>query len=49
MKKVRILKLLGGFRQPDMPALPKHFKPGVTVSTGPPPKAKGRHGGKKGR
>jgi hypothetical protein len=49
MKKVRILKLLGGFWQPDMPALPKHFKPGVTVSTGPPPKAKGRHGGKKGR
>jgi hypothetical protein len=40
MKKVRILKLLGGFWQPDAPGLPKHFKPGTTVTTGPPPKAK---------
>jgi hypothetical protein len=42
LKKVRILKLLGGFWQPDMPGLPKHFKPGVTVSSGPPPPAKKR-------
>jgi len=28
MKRVRILKILGGFRQPDQPGLPKQFKPG---------------------
>ena len=39
-KKVRILKILGGFWQPDAPGLPKHFKPGTTVTTGPPPKAR---------
>ena len=43
LKKVRILKLLRGFWQPDAPALPKHFKPGVTVSTGPPPKPRAGH------
>ena len=42
-KRVRILKILGGFRQPDMPGLPKHFKPDVTVSSGPPPPAKKGH------
>jgi hypothetical protein len=36
MKTVKILKVLGGFWQPDPPALPKHFKPNVTVSSGPP-------------
>ena len=44
MKRVRILKVLGGFSQPDMPGLPKHFKPDVTVSTGPPPPATKPHG-----
>jgi hypothetical protein len=45
VKSVRILKLLGGFWQPDQPGLPAHFKPDVTVSSGPPapprPKKKG--------
>ncbi len=36
MKRVRILKILGGFWQPDAPRLPKHFKPDVTVYSGPP-------------
>jgi hypothetical protein len=45
-KRVRILKILGGFWQPDMPGLPKHFKPDVTVSSGPPPPAKKGHGHK---
>jgi hypothetical protein len=49
MKKVRILKVLGAFLQPDQPKLPKHFKPDVTVSSGPPVKAKTGHGQKKGR
>jgi len=31
MKRVRILKILGGFWQPDAPRLPKQFKPDVTV------------------
>jgi hypothetical protein len=35
---VRIYKLIGGFRQPDPSALPKHFKPDVTVNSGPPAK-----------
>ncbi|HEX5298361.1 MAG TPA: hypothetical protein VFW50_15365 [Streptosporangiaceae bacterium] len=48
MKRVRILKILGGFWQPDAPRLPKHFEPGVTVSSGPPPPVKKEHG-KKGR
>ena len=48
MKSVRIRKLLGGFRQPDPPALPKHFKPNVTVSSGPPAPAKAAHHKKKG-
>jgi hypothetical protein len=43
MKRVRILKILGGFWQPDQPGLPKHFKPDVTVSSGPPPPAKKPH------
>jgi hypothetical protein len=46
MQRVRILKVLGGFWQPDMPGLPKHFKPDVTVSSGPPPPAKKPHGTK---
>ncbi len=45
-KRVRIVKVLGGFWQPDMPGLPKHFKPSVTVSSGPPPPAKKPHGTK---
>jgi hypothetical protein len=45
-KKVRILKVLGAFQQPDAPRLPKHFKPNVTVSSGPPPPAKKGHGKK---
>jgi hypothetical protein len=45
MKRVRILKILGGFWQPDAPGLPKHFKPDVTVSSGPPPPAKKPHSG----
>ena len=43
MKRVRILKVLGGFWQPDQPGLPEHFKPDVTVSSGPPPPAKKPH------
>ena len=43
MKRVQILKILGGFWQPDAPRLPKHFKPDVTVSSGPPPPAKNPH------
>jgi hypothetical protein len=43
-KKVRILKVLGAFLQPDPAGLPKHFKPDVTVSSGPPAPAKPRHG-----
>jgi hypothetical protein len=43
-KRVRILKILGGFWQPDIPGLPKHFKPDVTVSSGPRPPAKKGHG-----
>lgn len=42
-KKVRILKVLGAFQQPDAPRLPKNFKPDVTVSSGPPPPAKKGH------
>ena len=38
VKTVRIYKLIGGFRQPDPSALPKHFKPDVTVNSGPPAK-----------
>jgi hypothetical protein len=45
-KKVRILKVLGAFQQPGAPRLPKHFKPNVTVSSGPPPPAKKGHGTK---
>jgi hypothetical protein len=45
-KKVRILKVLGAFQQPDAPGLPKHFKPDVTVSSGPPAPAKPKHGTK---
>ena len=45
MKRVRILKILGAFWQPDAPGLPKHFKPDVTVSSGPPPPVK-KHGKK---
>jgi hypothetical protein len=45
-KKVRILKVLAAFQQPDAPRLPKHFKPDVTVSSGPPPPAKKGHGTK---
>ena len=44
MKRVRILKILAGFWQPDAPGLPKDFKPDVTVSSGPPPPAKKGHG-----
>ena len=36
VKTVRIYKVLGAFRQPGQPALPPHFKPDVTVSSGPP-------------
>lgn len=36
VKRVRIYKVLGAFQQPDQPALPPHFKPDVTVSSGPP-------------
>jgi hypothetical protein len=39
-KSVRIREILRGFRQPDAPALPKHFKPNVTVSSGPPAPAR---------
>jgi hypothetical protein len=48
MRRVRILQILGGFWQPDAPGLPKHFKPDVTVSSGPLPPARKGHG-KKGR
>ena len=45
-KKVRILKVLGTFQQPDAPGLPKHFKPDVTISSGPPAPVKKKHGTK---
>jgi hypothetical protein len=45
-KKVRIVKVLSAFLQPDAPGLPKHFKPDVTVSSGPPAPAKKGHGTK---
>jgi hypothetical protein len=35
IKTVRIYKILDAFQQPDQPALPPHFKPDVTVSSGP--------------
>jgi hypothetical protein len=47
IKSVRILKVLGGFWQPAPPALPKHFKPNVTVTSGPPAPAKTLHPKKK--
>ena len=43
VKSVGIRELLAGFRQPDPPALPKHFTPNVTVSSGPPAPAKAAH------
>jgi hypothetical protein len=46
VKRVRILKILPAFWQPAMPGLPKHFKPDVTVSSGPPRPARKGHGGK---
>ena len=39
VKTVRIYKILRAFQQPDQPLLPSHFKPDVTVSSGPPPAA----------
>ena len=39
VKTVRIYKVLRAFQQPDQPLLPSHFKPDVTVSSGPPPAA----------
>ena len=39
VKTVRIYKVLRAFQQPDQPLLPPHFKPDVTVSSGPPPAA----------
>ena len=42
VKSVKILKVLSGFRQPRQPGLPKHFKPNVTVSSGPPAPPKHR-------
>ena len=33
---VRIYKVLRAFQQPDQPLLPSHFRPDVTVSSGPP-------------
>ncbi len=50
VKTVRIYKVLGAFQQPDQPALPPHFKPDVTVSSGPPaPHHKKKHHKKKRR
>jgi hypothetical protein len=50
VKTVRIYKVLRAFQQPDQPLLPSHFKPDVTVSSGPPPAAhhKKKHHKKKG-
>jgi hypothetical protein len=39
VKTVRIYKVLRAFQQPDQPLLPSHFKPDVTVSSGPAPAA----------
>jgi len=36
VKTIRIYKVLRAFQQPDQPLLPSHFKPDVTVSSGPP-------------
>jgi len=44
VKFVRIYKVLGAFQQPDQPALPAHFKPDVTVSSGPPAPAHPKKG-----
>ena len=54
VKTVRIYKVLGAFQQPGQPVLPPHFKPDVTVSSGPPaahhkkPHHKKQHHKKKG-
>ncbi len=48
MASVRILKVIGDFYQPAPPPLPEHFKPTVTVSSGPPARAKKHHKKKKG-
>ena len=47
VKTVRIYKVLGAFRQPGQPALPSHFKPDVTVSSGPPAPHHKKHHKKK--
>ena len=44
VKFVRIYAVLGAFQQPDQPALPAHFKPDVTVSSGPPAPAHPKKG-----
>ena len=36
--KVKIVLRLPPFKQPKTPALPKHFKPNATISSGPAPK-----------
>ena len=46
VKSVKILKRFGRFKQPVPPGLPKHFRPNVTVTSGPP--APPAHGRKKG-
>jgi hypothetical protein len=50
VETVRIYKVLRAFQQPDQPPLPSHFKPDVTVSSGPAPPAhhKKKHHKKKG-
>lgn len=44
VKFVRIYAVLGAFQQPDQPALPAHFTPDVTVSSGPPAPAHPKKG-----
>jgi hypothetical protein len=46
MTSVKIVKHLPPFKQPRTPALPRHFKAAVTVSSGPPVVKKTSHGKK---
>jgi hypothetical protein len=44
---VKVVKRMPAFKQPSEPALPRHFKAQVTVSSGPPVVKKTSHGTKK--
>jgi hypothetical protein len=44
VKWVKVLKRLPGWKQRPAPHLPPHFKPNVTVQSGPPAAVKASHG-----